>query len=90
MQTTNAADVEREWAPGREAWPADDDISSGHVYSLGRLGLELYGIDLAEQAAQEPRELHGSTVVARTSLGAALRVLERRHRVEHDAQVVLP
>jgi len=45
---------------------------------------------LAEEAAQEPRELHGATVVARTSLGAALRVFERRHRVEHDAQVVFP
>ena len=45
--------------------------------------------DLAEQAAQEPRERHRRAVVAGTSLGAALGIFERRQRVEHDAQVVL-
>jgi len=46
--------------------------------------------DLVEQAAQEPREHHPQAVVAGTSLGAALDVYERCHRVEDDAQMVLP
>jgi hypothetical protein len=43
----------------------------------GRLGLELGGVDLAEEAAQEPGELHGLAEVAGTLLDAALGVLER-------------
>jgi Domain of unknown function (DUF4158) len=53
-------------------------------------GVELDGADLAEQAAQEPGEQRRRAVVAGTSLGDALGVFERRERVEHDAQVVLP
>ena len=52
--------------------------------------LEVGGADLAEQAAQEPGELHERAVVADPTLGAALNVFERRHRVAHDAQVALP
>jgi hypothetical protein len=41
---------------------------------LGWLGLELGGADLAEQAAQEPDELHWLAVVAVVALGQALGV----------------
>jgi hypothetical protein len=44
----------------------------------------------AEQATQEPGELDGRTVGDGTSIDAALDVLEWRHGVMHDAQVVLP
>ena len=57
--------------------------------SSRRLGLKLGGADLAKQAAQEPDELHWLAVVAAVALRAPLGVFERRHRVEHDAQVVL-
>src|SRR5450631_4275437 len=53
-------------------------------------GFELGSADLAEQAAQKPDELHRRAEVADTLLYPALGVLERRHRVVHDAQVVLP
>ena len=43
----------------------------------------------AEQAAQERGELHRHAVVAGTLLYPPLAVLERRHWVMHDAQVVL-
>jgi hypothetical protein len=50
----------------------------------------LGGADLAEQAAQEPGDLHERAAVAGPLLRSALGVLERRHWVAHDAQVVLP
>ena len=57
---------------------------------IGALAWSLGGADLAEQAAQEPGDLHERAVVAGLLLRSALGVLERRHGVAHDAQVVLP
>src|SRR6266852_2542334 len=56
----------------------------------GALAWSLGGADLAEQAAQEPGDLHEVVVVAGPLLRTALGIFERRHGVAHDAQVVLP
>ena len=45
---------------------------------------------LVEQATQEPREHHRRAVVAAAAPCSSLHVLERRHRIVHDAQLVLP
>ena len=60
------------------------------THTLVTSASELGGADLAEQATQEPREHHRRAVVATAAFCSSLRVLERRQRVEHDAQVVLP
>ncbi len=60
-----------------------------NAYSLA-MGLEVGVDDLAEQAAQEPREHQRWAVVAAAAFCSSLRALERRHRVEHDAQLVFP
>src|SRR6266567_7621578 len=59
------------------------------VWNLERLRLVLGSVDLAQQAAEKPREHHLWTVVVASTRCPSLRVLERRHWVEHDAEVVL-
>ena len=61
-----------------------------NTYAWGGWGLDLAGADLAEQAAQEPREHHRRAVIAAAASCSPLCVFERRHRAAHDAQLVLP
>jgi hypothetical protein len=61
-----------------------------NTYAWGGWGLDLAGADLAEQAAQEPREHHRRAVIAAAASCSPLCVFEQRHRIAQDAQVVLP